>query len=156
MTEQKDFGRRPDPELRQAWATYKVEMAAIGKKLTLKQWIIGLLAIYVGIDILVQSNNEEVARAAVASSERAVASVEPDTLVKPKCVATLKDYNAARIGMSERELAAIVGCPGTEMSHVSYGGTDSVLVSWDGELFTGMNATFDNDQLVAKGQMGLE
>ena len=42
------------------------------------------------------------------------------------------------------------------MSHVSYGGTDSVLVSWDGELFTGMNATFDNDQLVAKGQMGLE
>jgi hypothetical protein len=156
MTEQKDFERRPSPELRQAWGDYKVEMAAIGKKLTLKQWIIGLLAIYAGIHILVQSNNEEVARAAVASSARAVASVEPDTLVKPKCVATLGDYNTVRDGMSRREVAAIIGCPGTELNSVSYDGKDSVLVSWPGPngMFSSMDATFDNDQLVGKGRWG--
>ena len=112
MTDQKDFGRREArPGTSPSLGRVKVEMAAIGKKLTLKQWIIGLLAIYVGIHILVQSNNEEVARAAVASSARAVASVGPDTLVKPKCVATLKDYNAARIGMSGASLQRSSAAP---------------------------------------------
>ena len=51
-----------------------------------------------------------------------------------------------------------IGCAGEEMSRVSIGGQETVMASWTGNggFISNMNATFDNDRLVAKAQLGLE
>jgi hypothetical protein len=53
---------------------------------------------------------------------------------------------------------SIIGCAGEEVSRVSIGGRETVMVSWTGNggFMSNMNATFDNDHLVAKAQLGLE
>jgi hypothetical protein len=43
------------------------------------------------------------------------------------------------------------------MSQVAFGGQETVMVTWPGTGFlSNMNATLDNDRLVAKAQLGLK
>lgn len=157
MTEEKGFGGRSAEDRRQAWDDYKGEMKAIGKKLTLKQWIIGLLGIYVVIHMLVASNGAGTKASGPAAAPTAQSAQSVPT-GKPSCGGvTLKQYGAVSAGMSQREVAAIYGCPGTEMSRVSAGGIESVMVSWPAAGgFGSTDATFDNDHLTGKAQIGLE
>jgi hypothetical protein len=78
--------------------------------------------------------------------------------VAKDCGATLKEYSALQIGISPARAGAIIGCKGEELSRVSFGGKESVMLTWPGEagLFSNMNATFSDGRLVAKGQLGLE
>ena len=92
-----------------------------------------------------------------ATSATAAPAVVKST--KPrKCGATLREYQALQTGITLGQAIGIIGCNGEEISRVSYGGQETVMVSWPGEtsFFGNMNATFDNDRLVAKGQLGLE
>lgn len=155
MTEPPTFGRRSSPETQQAWDQYRGQMKAIGKSLSLKQWIIGLLGLYVGIHMLVQSNS--------AGTKPAVAPIAPlavgqtANLAKPGCGVTLKEYEAVATGMTRGQVADIYGCAGTEISRVSAGGVESIMVSWPaGGGFGSTDATFDNDRLIGKAQLGLE
>ena len=70
----------------------------------------------------------------------------------------MREYSSLKPGMSLRHAASIIGCAGEEMSRVSIGGQETVMVSWTGNggFISNMNATFDNDRLVSKAQLGLE
>jgi len=59
--------------------------------------------------------------------------------------------------MSIRQVAGIIGCPGTEISRVEIDGYSMAIFTWDGTdtFFGNMNATFDNGKLTGKAQMGL-
>ena len=74
------------------------------------------------------------------------------------CGATLREYMALQIGMFENDAERIIGCKGTELSRVSYGGSEMMMLSWRGEtgLISNMNATFDSGRLTSKAQLGLE
>ncbi|MBI4924114.1 MAG: hypothetical protein HY834_20455 [Devosia nanyangense] len=89
--------------------------------------------------------------AAVETSAPARKAPEP-------CEATMKEYSSLTPGMSLRRAASIIGCAGEEMSRAAIGGQETVMVSWTGNggFISNMNATFDNDRLVAKAQLGLE
>ena len=159
MTAHRIFGRRgrsePAPSrvfVKQAEAE---EMARPErKKMTSGQIALAVLGILAGISILGHSNQDG-QKAALAAKSTAV--VTQKTAAK-KCGATRREYEALQIGITLGQAAGIIGCKGSEMSRVAYGGQETIMVSWPGEegLFSNMNATFDNDRLVGKGQLGLE
>ena len=159
MTIQGSFVRRGRSEPRQTQVFVmreepREEARPSRPKMTLGQIAIGVIGILAGISILSHSNQD--GQRAAALQPAATATVQK--AVPRKCGATLREYEALQVGISLGQAIGIVGCKGTELSRVAYGGQESVMVSWPGEggLFSNMNATFDNDRLVAKGQLGLE
>jgi hypothetical protein len=154
------FGRwgrdeAPGPKIYARGAQDHDEPRPERKKMTGGQIALGVLGILAGISILSHSNQDGQKAAALAAKPAvAVAQKAPGK----RCGATLREYEALQIGITLGQAIGIIGCKGSEMSRVAYGGQETIMVSWPGEegLFSNMNATFDNDRLVAKGQLGLE
>jgi hypothetical protein len=115
--------------------------------------VLAVLGTMVAIGVLVHSQKDDHPSAATAGQTKIVAKAS-----SAKCGATLAEYQALQIGSSPNHAVRIIGCSGTELGRVAYGGQESLMVSYSGEerVFTNMNATFDNDRLVAKAQLGLE
>src|SRR5438105_3508854 len=91
MTEEKGFGRRSPVDRQQAWSEYKGGMKALGKSLSIKQWVIAGLGIYVAIHMLVKSNDAGTKAMAPAAHAAQIADVQ-----KPSCGVTLAQYNAVK------------------------------------------------------------
>lgn len=71
--------------------------------------------------------------------------------------ATKAEYDQLKTGMSYEEAALILGSDGEELSSNELGGYKTVMYKWKGNgLGANMNATFQNDKLVSKAQMGLQ
>jgi hypothetical protein len=70
----------------------------------------------------------------------------------------LSKANYLRIseGMSYREVVAILGEPGEEMSRSDLAGITTVMYQWTRWTGANMNAMFQNDALVTKAQFGLD
>lgn len=74
---------------------------------------------------------------------------------RPPAHVTQANYERLAHGMSYAEAAQILG-PGTEISRADLGGVTTVMYRWRaGTDGANMNATFQDDQLVSKAQMGL-
>ena len=69
----------------------------------------------------------------------------------------MAEYLALCIGTSLGQARSIIGCSGKEISRVSYGGVEDVMVQWPGAggFMSNMVATFSNDRMTSKGQLGL-
>lgn len=159
MANQGTFGRRGRSEPRRTQVFIKreepqEEPRPSRPKMTAGQIAIAVIGILAGISILSHSNMD--GQRAAAAQSAATAAVEKT--VPHKCGATLREYETLQAGVTLGQAIGIIGCKGSELSRVSYGGQETVMMSWPGEsgLFSNMNATFDNDHLVAKGQLGLE
>ncbi|MBI4924127.1 MAG: hypothetical protein HY834_20520 [Devosia nanyangense] len=157
MTTQRSFGRRGASAARLSTPSRRFD-TEIDPRPKRQRWGWGriTLAIVGGLFVLGVVGNLIDDRDPAIQPTTAKAAVSPTS--REPCGATLKEYSALKAGMSLHRAASVIGCPGTEMSRVSIGGQETVLVSWRGTrgLFSNMNATFDNDRLVAKGQLGLE
>ncbi|MGL5446574.1 MAG: hypothetical protein ACRDBL_04615 [Rhabdaerophilum sp.] len=68
------------------------------------------------------------------------------------------EFTAIQTGMTQDEVAGIVGSPGEVISENDLAGTRTVMVQWDGESGFGANANamFQNGKLIQKSQFGLE
>ncbi len=64
----------------------------------------------------------------------------------------LQDYETLHEGMTHPEISQIVGDPGNEVSRSNA----QVVYAWVNLDGTGMNATFIDDKLSAKSQLGLK
>ena len=80
-----------------------------------------------------------------------------------RVVVTKSDYDRIADGMSYRQVAAIIGSQGEEMSRNKIEGVPGVMESvetvmyvWQNEDGTNMNAMFQNDRLMQKSQFGLK
>lgn len=162
MTTDRAFGRRgaatepPKTRVFRAEITEPVEVTVVKRKgLTPGRVLLALVGLLVGYNIVANANQRG------ANTEATSALVAPAVVksTKPhKCGATLREYQSLQPGVTLGQAIDIIGCKGEEISRVSYGGQETVMVSWPAEsgYFGNMNATFDNDRLVAKGQLGLE
>ena len=80
-----------------------------------------------------------------------------------KQVVTSQEYHRIQTGMSYREVVAIIGNHGEEMSQNRIEGVPGVmntvvtiLYSWTNNNGSNMNAIFQNDKLIQKAQFGLK
>lgn len=69
---------------------------------------------------------------------------------------TLEKFNKIETNMSYKEVVKILGSKGEVMSESEVGGIKSVMYTWKGSLGANMNATFQDDKLISKAQLGLE
>lgn len=76
---------------------------------------------------------------------------------------TLDEYNMIKNKMSYRQVVSIIGHEGEELTQNTIDGIPGVMDSvhtimyqWPNGDFTSMNATFQNDKLMSKGQLGLK
>lgn len=69
---------------------------------------------------------------------------------------TMENYLKLQNGMSYRDVVAILGSEGTEMSSNEIAGTRTVMYSWHGSGLGNMNAMFQNDKMMQKAQFGLK
>jgi hypothetical protein len=75
------------------------------------------------------------------------------------CKVTLANFNRLYSGMGYQNAMRTLGCPGREVSRVEIRGAPvTIMYTWDGSggLGANMNATFQNDSLVTKAQLGLK
>ena len=69
---------------------------------------------------------------------------------------TAAKYAAIRPGMSYKQVVAILGSPGEEISSSDLAGYRTVMVDWKNNRGANMNAMFQNGHLINKAQMGLQ
>ena len=83
---------------------------------------------------------------------------EPVALVEQENKSGLSKANYLRIseGMTYREVVAVLGKPGEEMSRSDIAGFTTVMYGWKRWNGANMNAIFQNDALVTKAQFGLD
>ena len=157
----RSFGRRgaaSEPSKTRVFRTEiaePVEVVLVKRKgMTPGRIVLAVIGLMVGYNIVAHANQRDADPVGTsATAAPAIAKAKPH-----KCGATLREYETLQTGISLGQAIGIIGCKGEEISRVSYGGQETVMVSWPGETgyFGNMNATFDNDRLVAKGQLGLE
>lgn len=69
---------------------------------------------------------------------------------------TMAKYNQIKTGMSYRQVVGILGKEGTEVTSNKVMGITTVMYQWDAGFMANMNATFQNDKLMSKAQLGLK
>ncbi len=69
---------------------------------------------------------------------------------------TMLQYSQLYDGISYDGAVKTLGAPGVELSSNNIGGTHTVMYQWKVGFMASMNATFQNDKLVGKAQMGLK
>jgi hypothetical protein len=104
-----------------------------------------------------------VAAFVTADAPSSAARTEMSTDITPSSVGAprksgLSKANYLRIseGMTYREVVAILGEPGEEMSRSDIAGITTVMYGWKRWNGANMNAMFQNDALVTKAQFGLK
>lgn len=71
------------------------------------------------------------------------------------CHVTLGGYRQLYRGISYEEAVGVLGCSGEEVSCADLAGLTTVIYEWQGGFISNMNATFQNDRLISKAQLGL-
>ena len=68
------------------------------------------------------------------------------------------EFEALETGITYEEAVSIIGGEGELISQADAGGYDTKIYTWDGEGHIGSNAnaTFQNNALISKAQLGLE
>ena len=69
---------------------------------------------------------------------------------------TMRNYSRIEPGMSYRQVVAILGKDGTEVSSNQIGDLSTVMYQWTGGFMANMHVMFQNDRMVSKAQFGLE
>lgn len=69
---------------------------------------------------------------------------------------TLAQYNRLKNGMSLKEVQDVIGSEGKEVSSSEIGKYKNVTQKWDGENYSYIICTFQNDKLLFKSQGGLK
>lgn len=69
---------------------------------------------------------------------------------------TMAKYNQIKNGMKHSEVVEILGEEGTEMSNSEIGKYKTVTYKWEGENFSYIILTFQNDKLMFKSQANLK
>ena len=69
---------------------------------------------------------------------------------------TLDKFNKLKTDMSYDQVVKILDSKGEVMSESEVGGIKTVMYTWKGPFGANMNATFQNDKLMSKAQLGLE
>jgi hypothetical protein len=158
MVERGTFGRRGARERHDR--VYRVEASeptqvAPKPKPTTKELIIGFVGIAMCISVLVHSGKGD---DPVASTQPAATQAVKTPKPVPPCTATMTEYLALGTGTTLSQATSIIGCKGREFSRVTIGKTDDVTMQWQGNggIFSNMVASFDNDRLTSKAQLGLE
>jgi hypothetical protein len=73
------------------------------------------------------------------------------------CKVSMSQYLQLRDGMTYSDAVRILGCPGVEFTRSTFMDVTMVVYSWSGNSFLGnMNATFQNDAMIGRAQMGLK
>ena len=160
MTNQQTFGRRGAVRLKTPSTRLKETAQPIEAVTRRHGWGWGgtALVVVVGIIGLAVVGNLIDPAAVGGTAPGPVSKVASSKPAVPvKCEASLAKYGALQTGSTIEQSARTIGCRGTEMSRMAIGGQESVTISWDGNAFiSSMTATFSNDRLVAKSQLGLE
>lgn len=105
------------------------------------------------MDELSKKSNSSPASSSPSSSSDNSESTSSDT---KSSTLTLEKYNKIKNGMSYKEVVDIVGSEGTETSNSEIGKYKTVVYKWDGEGFSYLIATFQNDKMSFKSQYGLK
>ncbi|MFZ0887371.1 MAG: DUF3862 domain-containing protein [Candidatus Binataceae bacterium] len=79
----------------------------------------------------------------------------PQSPFAPAAIVTKSQYDQISEGMTYKQVAAIIGHPGSEVSRSDLAGMSTVMYSWQNSSGSNMSAMFQNDQLVSKSQFGL-
>lgn len=114
--------------------------------------VIGGIVVVIAVLAAIGSNVEERAGIQTASIEESQG-----------CEATLAEFNKLRTGTGINQAERIIGCEGVEISRNELPGIVpanstivTVMYQWDGNApLAGMNAIFQNGDLMQKSQMGL-
>lgn len=87
---------------------------------------------------------------------------QPEEAAPAPDVATMDEYNQIQTGMSYDQVQGIMGTPGEEVSHSDVPspggmvqGVSMEMYMWKNDNGSSMSATFQNGQLIQKGQFGL-
>lgn len=87
---------------------------------------------------------------------------QPEEAAPAPDVATMDEYNQIQTGMSYDQVQGIMGTPGEEVSHSDVPspggmvqGVSMEMYMWKNDNGSSMSTTFQNGQLIQKGQFGL-
>ena len=71
---------------------------------------------------------------------------------------TMAEFEALQTGITYEQAVEIIGGAGEVMSQVDMAGYNTVMYMWqgDGGLGSNANATFQNNSLISKAQIGLK
>jgi hypothetical protein len=121
-------------------------------------WGVGII-----VGLLIISNLGSKTETVTASPEPSAAATEkpaptPKPTPKNGKEITLEEFNKVEAGMTYEKVVEIIGSAGTVMSEVGKKGekNHTVMYSWDASGFGSANATFQNDKLLSKAQIGLK
>ena len=70
-------------------------------------------------------------------------------------IVTKAAYDRIETGMSYREVVALIGWEGEELSRSELAGYITVMYAWKNPTGSNMNVMFQNDKVVSKAQFGL-
>lgn len=76
-------------------------------------------------------------------------------IIKISDTVTMAEYERVQIGMSYKQVKAIIGAPGEELSRTEIGGILAVMYMWQNKDSSNMNVMFQNDAVYSKAQFGL-
>jgi len=90
-----------------------------------------------------------------STSDQTGRFVMPQSVVAPKPVVTMAEFDRIENGMSYPEVIGIIGASGQQMSSSDVAGISTVMYSWANSNGSNMNAMFQNGKLISKAQFGL-
>jgi Domain of Unknown Function with PDB structure (DUF3862) len=93
------------------------------------------------------------------ASDLSDAKSRKETKPETKGGVTMANYKKLENGMSYREVVAILGKEGEEMSSNEVAGIKSAMYKWDGDgggFGANMNAMFQNGKMMSKAQLNLK
>jgi hypothetical protein len=158
MTNRDTFGRRGaqgnQPSRSRIDSDSPVEVVVKQPRMSGGQIVLAIFGVVVSFSILSHSMRGE---GPFATKDPVTIVATKPTKTVPSCSATMAEYLALGIGTSLGQAQSIIGCSGKEISRVSYGGVEDVMVQWPGSggFMSNMVATFSNDRMTSKGQLGL-
>ena len=90
----------------------------------------------------------------IISGEKQHVSSEPN-VTNTDCAVTVQAYKRLQSGDTYETAVAKLGCKGSEISRSDIPDYITVIYIWEGQpLGANMSATFQNDKLISKAQMG--
>lgn len=90
----------------------------------------------------------------IISGEKPHVSSEP-SVTNSYCAVTAQEYERLQSGDTYATAVAKLGCKGSEISRSDIPNYITVMYMWEGQpLGANMSATFQNDKLISKAQMG--
>jgi len=84
------------------------------------------------------------------------ASTPTTTQSNKKASLSMAQYNQVKNGMTYRETVAAIGSEGTEVSSSEVGKYKTATYKWEGENYSYIILTFQNDKLMFKTQANLK